>query len=492
MKKTCSVLAGLLALLLASCLPEEHFWWSPDGSHALVRTEDGLSLATADGTPGTMLSIDLGKGSEFPNRASWLPDGSGFVINRVRHLAKWEEVRALIPAAEAAEVEQLSRGVPDLMEAWAKATGTSDDGQDLMSWLPFKNKEVLSAAFFHAYETNREVMEAGLRKSRPGPKGEEVLEDLREESQHPFRVHEICLVKLQNGSVDGEPHAIARSLRALFFPKVSPKHPAVAFFHVSQDDDTAVLEVWSLDGTHHLEAVSEVSAAMDWMPDGRTLVFALPVMGRENTPLQNIKRVTVLHEDGRVLELNDASKDEERKLRSPVELAAALIVGSPRVIALPDGRVLFSCNPVTLPAPAAGIEVAPVLCLVSADGKKVETVPTAPGDLPTNLGYFATSPDGKRVAIVESDTDAVAVVELADGKTEIVSPAHANWQGRTMPAWKSSTELTFAALEKGVPKWVLWKQGEGVRSISAAWPAAATAKWLEEKKNENQPATTSP
>jgi hypothetical protein len=120
-------------------------------------------------------------------------------------------------------------------------------------------------------------------------------------------------------------------------------------------------------------------------------------------------------------------------------------------------------------------------------------VPTAPGDLPANLSFFTPSPDGKRVAIVESDTDAVAVVDLATGKTDIVSAAHPRWGGRTMPAWKSATELTFAALDKptGAPKWMYWIPDAGVRSISKTWPPDATRDWLNEKKDaSNTPKST--
>jgi hypothetical protein len=55
-----------------------------------------------------------------------------------------------------------------------------------------------------------------------------------------------------------------------------------------------------------------------------------------------------------------------------------------------------------------------------------------------------------------------------------------------MPAWKSATELTFAAVASpaGIPKWMLWTQGAGVRSISDQWPADVTNGWLEEKKEQ--------
>jgi hypothetical protein len=127
------------------------------------------------------------------------------------------------------------------------------------------------------------------------------------------------------------------------------------------------------------------------------------------------------------------------------------------------------------------------LFIIAADGSAVLPVPTAPGDLPVNLGYFIASPDGRRVAVVESETDAVAVVEVDTGKTHILSPPHPGWQCRTMPAWKSATELTFAALHDNAPAWMLWNGGEGLRCFSGKWPVTATAKWLENKSADAKP-----
>lgn len=482
MKRLISISAVLLlTLLLAGCLPEERFWWSPDGSRALVRIEDGLHLAGVDGTPGPKLALELGGEGDMPVRGSWVVDGSGFVINRVLRFATWQEAKPMLPPGEIAEVERLARSIPDLIHAWTKSAKASLDKADggIMEWLPMKDRDVLAAAFFVAYAENREGLEADLRSA---PKGEEVLRDLHKE-EHPFRVHEICHVKLRDGAVEGDPRSLARSLRALLFPKVSPRHSTVAFFRAMSDGETAALLVAALDGSATLEVAQGISVCHEWTRDGKSLLFAAPVMGEASTPLQRIQRVEVLREDGGLLAPR-SSDDGAGRLKEPKSLAIALMVGTPRLVALPDGSVLFASQPASFPAPGEGLEVAPLLHVVSEDGASVRAVPTAPGDLPANLGYFAVSPDGKLVAIVESDTDAVAVVELTSGRTEMVSPAHPGWQCRTLPCWRNAEELTFAALDGGVPKWMLWKKGTGVRSISPAWAKESTSGWLEEKKPE--------
>jgi hypothetical protein len=126
--------------------------------------------------------------------------------------------------------------------------------------------------------------------------------------------------------------------------------------------------------------------------------------------------------------------------------------------------------------------------VLSADGKKIDAVPTAPGALPTDLSFFAASADGKLAAVVESGNDAVTVVDLATGATEVVSPASPDWQCRTMPAWKAPGELTFAGLETGDPQWMLWSKAGGLRSLSEKWPAKSTDNWLEQKQEQNNTA----
>jgi dipeptidyl aminopeptidase/acylaminoacyl peptidase len=289
-------------------------------------------------------------------------------------------------------------------------------------------------------------------------------------------VNELCLVKLRDNQVEGAPLPLVRSIQPLVLPKLSPKFSAIAYWRGFENEETASLEVSTLDGKSRLQVSPSKNAVAEWTADGRSLVFAAAV-SEEDVMFQSIRKAEVLQESGKPVEKIETT-----------DLAVAIVINPFRLCALPDGRILFASQPATLPAPSKSFEPAPRLYLISADGKSVDAVNTAPGDLPTNLSFFAASPDGKKVAVVESDTDAVAVVELATGKTQIVSPAHPNWRCRTMPAWKSATELTFAAIDGpgGKPKWMLWSQGKELRPISDKWPVETTSVWLEEKK-ESKP-----
>jgi hypothetical protein len=428
-----------------------------------------VHLAATGGDLKPLLSGDLRIEGDLPRHVSWLPDGTGFVLLRIQKRSTWEEARALLPAEEASEIERRALAIPSLLSAAVAMAGDADAIETLFDTISVREKALVLAAFFCARERQWAAIEAALLAA---PKGGEILAKLKEEPA-PFRVHDICLVKLHGEQLEGEPRSIIRSIHPLVLPAVSPEYPAVAYWRVVDEDKGVFLEVCTLDGKSRLQVAPSKSAMFDWAADGRSLVFAASVAD-EDVLFQKIRKVAVLQESGNLMEKIE-----------PSDLAVAIVTNPIRICALPDGRVLFASQPATLPAPSKSLDLAPRLYLISADGKSVDPVQTAPGDLPTNLSYFAASPDGKRVAVVESDTDAVAVVELATGKTEIVSPAHPNWRCRTMPAWKSATELTFAALDSpaGKPKWVLWTQGKGIRSISDQWPEGATSGWLEEKKD---------
>jgi hypothetical protein len=93
------------------------------------------------------------------------------------------------------------------------------------------------------------------------------------------------------------------------------------------------------------------------------------------------------------------------------------------------------------------------------------------------------SPDGKLVAVVEADRDAVAVLELGSGKVEIISPSHDGWKARLIPAWRTVRELTFGAPGKDKRRELYsWQPGGASKVLSQDWPAELTEGWVEGPK----------
>ncbi len=487
--RLCLLLIALCGL--DSCFPEERVWWSPQGDRAIVQIENHLHLVTANGELGPALEVSLEKA--VVKTVSWLPDGSGFVCHRERAVASWEEICQIIPTAESAAVEQMMPAVLPVLEAAAKLAEGADSLESVASVMPMIEKKRFAIAVKRMFQRDAAAVEKLLLAL---PKGTEIVESMRKEGA-AFQVSELCVVKLADKTLATSLSRTCSLLSPPLMPKVSPKHDVVAFLTLDEKEESASLMALPLDGGPALTVARGVSGTFDWMPDGRALVFMAPI-GSDGEKLQSIHRISVVQENGALMKPRyEEQKDGSSKLikapdrmPEPVMLATAIMLNHPHMQALADGRVLFASQPAVLPAAGTGPELEPRLYVISADGKEVSPIATASGDLPTNLGYFAASPDGKLVAVVESETDAVAVVKLSSGKTQIISPPHPRWQCETIPAWKSATELTFAALHGTAqePKWMLWSEGAGLRCISAKWPATATAKWLEQK-SETKPQT---
>jgi len=458
-------LIAALALWLPACLPEERFWWSPAGDRAVVAIEDELHLADEDGglraLPATLSMRDaLVKG------VSWLPDGSGFVCQRTRLVASWEEVRTLVPAEEAAAVDALMPAVLPLLEAAVKMAGEVATVEAVVKALPLADGKLFLLALHRAFEKDPAAVERCVQVL---PKGAEMLAAFKKGAAG-YALEEIVLMRLVVPAA--APVSLLRSvLKPVVLPKVSPAGAFVACLKLDEKNESIELHVLPLEGGAGRLIARGVSGALDWMPDGRSLVFMVPI-GGEGEKLQGIHRVQVIDDTGKLI-----------KPGEPLTLATAITLNRPALQVLPDGRVLFASQPVTLPAGGAGTVLEPRLYTIAANGGSVQAVPTAPGDLPTNLGHFVAAPDGRHIAVVESETDAVAVVETASGKTQLISPSHPKWQNRTVPAWKSATELTYAALHDDRPAWMLWStSGGAARCISGSWKAESTAKWLNEDK----------
>ncbi len=452
--------AGLL-VLAAGCTVEERMVWSPDGTRAAVETGDGgLCLADTNGLLSASIASDVVD-------AAWLPDGRGLVLLREMTVTNWSEAVRMLPDTDVVPVKAVAGALPAALTSGLAAVGNDYEalGDRIVEPLEALNLPLEAAllclrdAHPRMWADLVSILQSVTNK--PGTEGE-----LREAARAVVR--EVRVLRLDGGRPAGAPVVIERTLRKLAEPRPSPSAAVVAYTR----DDTLI--VAPLDGvTGRVEIAERVAGSYDWTPDGRALVFAVRFTdewGTAGLNLAHIQRRNAVDANG----VPAAGASEP--------LAMSAFAFPPRVRCLPDGRVLFAGVPMTLPA--AEVAGASRFFVVAAGGTNAGPVaiPGDPASLPTDLAAFAVSPDGRRVAIAESGSDAVAVLEVATGALEVVSPSRGA-KSRALPAWRGNGELFFAALPKagaGRADWMRWTPGGGAAaSFSAGWPAAAVEGLLE-------------
>jgi len=450
---------GVAALLLATGCNEveERMEWSPDGTRAVMRLGDGLCLVDANGNISSPLVSNV-------ESAAWLPDSQGLVLLRELTVTTWADAERLLPPEETATVKSLAKGLPDLLKA-GLAAADGDSGaieQKFFKPLKWEGSEVLSPTILYLLDTQP----AALRQAFQGCKDPAKLEaDLTGDST--TKVAEVSVLLLAGNQPSGPPRAIERTLIGLQQPLPSPSAPVVAF---ARGDS---LVVAPLDGGTNRALVADKIRSYDWAPDGKSLVYAVRLSegGSGDIELARIERRTAIDASGALV----AGK------ALPLALTASTF--TPRVRCLPDGRVLFAGFGMQLPVPATAPQEAHFFLVDPSQGTNAApvAVPSPPGALPQELAYFAVSPDGRQIAIAESGSDAVAVLDVATGELEVVSPKRGG-KSRVLPAWHGADELYFGALPESSstrPELFRWRKGNTPQIFSRGWTDEAVGTLLE-------------
>lgn len=450
-----------IALLLAGCIPSERFWWSPDGSRAAVVVGEELRIVDAKGE--TLLSPEFERvagESAITGHVEWIPGGDSMLVLRLRGFRSWKVAKAEFPQREAEEIEKLARSIPVLAEAAIALGGDADSVESLLARLKTNEPDRLRNAFYLSYEQDAGALAEVLSKT---PKLRAKLEETGS-GAGGYALNQLDVVQLNPGGASIRP--LLRSIVPLTPPQVSPEGRSVLLGH--RRDDGALLDLVTVDIASGAEnpVAAGLYPAYAWL-DGQSVLALSPLAGSESL-VKQVKRFTL-------------GKNKEWTEET---LATALMPFAPRLEVLPDHSVLFACQTGSLPAVQLETLPGSALFRYLLESRELVQVPAAEGTLPMNLGYFTASPDGKWVAVVESDTDAVAVVEIASGKVDLISKPHANSKCRTLPAWRNARELSFARLNEksGRVEWLLWNLEGKIQILNESWPEETTADWIETKK----------
>ncbi len=462
------IVAPIILLTLVACEPRERAEWSPDGAHAALLAEYRLFFAEDDGTLADPLpENDGGSGRFLYDAVSWLSDSSGLVAHRLRISQDWPSVRGLLAEPDAKRVENLAERVPELLRTAIALHGDTDQAENLLEkFIPAEGVTSLNALRL-AMDTNPDSVREAI-KSAPGVFASL---DSDEKEDGGYLIHELVLINHETR----EERILFGGLRGIHSPRVSPDHSLVAVAMETDEPNRYDLLIQPIDGAPAIVIAEGTSEAFDWTPDGASLVY-MSSLGVGGGPLMKIERRLVIDESGTVVSGPVAES-------LAVELAYALVPFAPRLTVLPRGEILFASQPGSLPSPAGEPEHNPRLYLLPAQGGEAKAVPTTEGTLPMDLGYFSPSPDGRRVVVVESGTNAVAVIDLMTGKSDLVSSPHSGWKSRLLPSWKSSDEFSYAAVdpESRRVRWMIWRSGESTE-FSENWPDSITKGWMEFKE----------
>ncbi len=446
------------ALWLApGCRLEERMAWSPDGTRAAVWSADGLRLADTNGVLSPSLASDV-------TFAAWLPDGRGLVVLRAIAATNWGDIVRLAPRAETGPVEALAGGLAPAAKAVFTMAGGDEDAMGGKFIEPLNvacDDWAIAAAAICLRDTRPEALKDALHALTNAAEVEKGL------SESEVAIHEISVLRLDGGKSAGAPLVIERSMAGLSEPRPSPSAPVLAFLKGS-----SLIVAPLHGGTNRWRVADKVSGSFDWTPDGRSLAFAVRQSEKweENgINLAHVQQQAVIGRDGA------PALGENRAF------GFAAFPFLPRVRCLPDGRVFFAGAVLQFPAIGARGESRFFIAGPEGAASNRPAVVAVAGEVPSDLAGYAVSPDGRRVAIAEAGSDAVALLDLAGGRLDVISPSRGA-KSRTLPAWRGPHELFYAALPAAGakrPAWMRWSGGASPAVFSGGWSEEAVRGLLE-------------
>jgi len=439
-----SLVAALSFCLLMTGCVSRRIAWSPDGAHAAIFAGDGLHLCGPDGTLSELVLPGDGM-------AEWFPDSHRLaVVSEVGKLS-WKDVDKVLSAEER---ERVVAGGKTVLEQFKAGHSLTDALNTLTSLGDYEKNAV--AVYLAQKEGTKE--QAGIN-----------WDDLR---QKEASLIQIRIGRLEEGKLALGP-PLLNSLQKILDIRVAPAGTAIAFTGEGDRKDELQLLVVPVDGsTPPRLAAKNTAYCSDWSVDGHSLVYVRAVnepTGDDQICLGSLTRRVVLNAAGKI-EIQTNADD----------LAGLLFDANNKVRCLSDGRIVFSALDLHLPCTALDMPQQSQLFALDPE-RQAAVIPLIPRSveesLPAKPGYYETSPDGKRIAIL-ADKGAVAVLTLATGALDTVQ-APGDDDTVSAPAWRSASELCFISTTNGRPAQVaLWDNGT-TRVLSANWPAAARKGFLD-------------
>jgi len=442
-----------MVALCGGCV-EERLVWSPDGSMGALCNRGRLALVRPDASflrewPWTNVV-----------RAAWSGDGRALVAVRAWPVATWTDLVVRLSADERGLIESLGNGLPELLKSVLETVDgdasrlEKNFGQPLGMEL---DAHLLAAAMLFVRDKDSNGW-AQITAKLHNPNPIELGSGLN-----------VTVFEVGQAALDpvGEWQPWFRSVRPITDVRANPRKPVVA---VAQGRWLWAVAAERERGQNATLVSDRLFGTPDWSPDGRHLVYVAAVTraAAENTIQAGHLQATEVHWEGSGVGCGETTA-----------WLLGLFAFPPRIRVLPSGEVLVPTLTATLPLPMAGPErPQPQWYLIGmspGSNAALRALPAA--GLPMDLREFSVSPRGRRVAVCEAGSDAVAVYDLQSQRVDLVWPK-TGAQQRTLPAWRTDEELFFTVATK-LPeepiRWMRWTPEGGVEVWSRRWPSP----WLE-------------
>jgi hypothetical protein len=445
------VSAIVIVTMLAGCGPERLVQWSPDGTRAVVLSNNRLYLCEAEGKLAGPMSGQV-------ERFVWLPDSRRVVAVFTREIESWD---ALVQTAPAEFDEK--RIIAAAIVARDELIGYSGKLDDFKP----SNSSALTAQQWMAGILY-------LRSQADSRLKEKLGKDWKEVEEAKVEVRTVRLMPASDPGEGGI--TLLDTLDDIDDLRVAPGGGTLAVVARrgegwDESENRMLFVVQTGPGGKPFVAAEHIASHPDWSADGRDLVFVRQG-DKDSGGLGRLAVRTIRDNKGAMLETLPEARD----------LAEVVFDKELRVRCLRDGRVLFAAAELSLPATVSGSSHRPVLFVLDTAGTPglKRAFPAAvDARVPDRVDLFEVSPDETRMAIPGSK-GRVAVVSLSTGEVREIITNNTQDDLRMVPVWRSPDQLCLLAPTGSAfasPKRdeiVLWST-DRVTVLSRTWPDEVVA-----------------
>jgi len=469
---------GLIVFLFAGCFKAGLFFWSPDGSKAIMESnESWYIIAEPDFQP-----ISLGSQCRY---AQWMPDSKSAILLIEKEFRDWASLKPLLSPAELESVTEIAEELKTIVRETPQGQETDVPEEKLERGAP----GTLQAALLMVRDTADQDLRARLEPWREDLETATAsmttiaLAKIGSGSDIPSGTKELmALLVDDNLSIRVEPSPTGRAAALLVLQAGQTLGDFQPIYSVSLFDPNQPGPIVRVD--------EKAGFYVAWNKEGSQLAWfrykGEPPASKDEEELARLGDLVTL----------DVAFDEQGRLSqtqpAPTARVGGLFYSLARMHYAPDGSLFFMTPEVRLPATAGDMPQG--VSLFRWDPRYPEVVQPALnretmkaiGSEAFENGSFSLSPDGKKITVFGPES--LAICDLGTGS---VQPIPDTEPGILLfeAGWRNDREIvavTMPGHEAGSPErgeMVLFDadSGKAIRCLSKNWPEEVAEDWFGDK-----------